>query len=133
MADVADRRVGDRIARCKASGWLVIATVRHRFGKELGETALDVLEIDSIFRLLRARYARTYRREIELDDLRVIDLAFFWNPVHALRFEIRLDRIDVLFAAGHPVILERLIVDCKEAAGRTVIGRHVGDRGAIGR
>ena len=51
----------------------------------------------------------------------------------SLLLEVGLDQADLLLrAAGEAQVAQRLVVDREDAAGRAVLGRHVGDRGAIG-
>ncbi len=51
----------------------------------------------------------------------------------ALLLGIGLDEGDLLFlAAGEAEIIERLVVDAEEAAGRAIFGRHIGKRRAVG-
>ena len=39
----------------------------------------------------------------------------------------------VLVTAGQPQIIERLFINAKEATGRTIFGRHIGERRAVGK
>ena len=132
MADVTDSRVGDRGALGHVGGGLVVAAFGDRFREQFGEAALDVFQVDAVFRLFRAGDAGAHRRQVEFNDLRVVDFTFFRNTEHALRLEIGLNGVAMLFTAGHAVILKGRLVDGEEAAGRAVVGRHVGDGGAIG-
>ena len=68
--------------------------------------------------------------EFEVDA--VIDLALARHAEHFLRAEIILEGAALLIgAAGRPQIIHRLGIDRKIAHRRTVLGRHVADRGAI--
>ena len=52
---------------------------------------------------------------------------------HALFLGIGLDQRDALFrATGKAHVIERLVVDAEEAAGRTVFRRHIGDGCTVG-
>ena len=52
----------------------------------------------------------------------------------ALLAAVRLDQLDLLrVPAREAQIAQRLLVDGEEAARRAVLGRHVGDRGAVGK
>ena len=133
MADVADGFVGHRKTLRQVGGGFVVTAFSQRFCEQIGEAVFDALEVDALFGLLRTGHARAHGRQIEFNDLRVIDLAFFRNAEHALRLEIGLNGIDVFFAARHAVVLERFVVDGEEAASRAVVWRHVRDGGAIGR
>src|SRR5205085_10420611 len=83
-------------------------------------------------RTARACKRRLDGGEVELDDLRVLRLALLVVPEEVL-LAVRLDEREPFVApASEPEVLERLVVHREEAARRTVLGRHVPDRRAVG-
>ena len=132
VADVADGRSRDREPLVEVGRRLVVAALGEWLGEQVVETALDRFEVQTFLGLLGTGDAGANGGQVHLDDLRVVDLALLRDAEHPLRLEVGLDRVAMLFAAGHPVVLERLVVDREEAAGRAVVGRHVGDGRAVG-
>ncbi len=87
----------------------------------------------AVLRPHRPGDARLDGREIELDDVGKYRLRRLRVAPQALRLGIGLDqRNPVRIAPGPDEILDRRLVDRKEAAGRTVFRRHVGERRAVG-
>jgi hypothetical protein len=113
-------------------GLLREAVLGYRLGEEIGEGRLDLVEVDAVLRPLGTRERRVDGRQVELDGLRVLDVALLRNAVHALRLVVRGEGFDFLVgAAGAAEVLDRLVVDGEEAHRRAVLGRHVGDGRAV--
>ncbi len=100
---------------------------------EVGEFRLQVAELDAVLRALRARDGGADRAEIELHELRIVDVRGARHAEQVLRLEIRLERVDLrVGAAGGAQIVDRGVVDREESHRRAVLGRHVGDGRAVG-
>src|SRR5256885_14331208 len=92
-------------------GLLAEAVFLRRRGKELAERAGYLVEVDAVLRPLRARERRLDGREVELELLRIIDLAFLRDTEQALRLEVLGEARDgFIRAAGAAEILDRLRV-----------------------
>ena len=64
---------------------------------------------------------------------RVVDVARSRHAVEALRLEVGRERVDLRrAAAGRAEVVDGRVVDREEAHRRAVLGRHVGDRRAVG-
>ena len=121
-------------------GRAVEAVLRIGFAEQLGKLARDLAELDAVLRALRASQAGRDQAEVELDHLRILDLArglrcagSAGHAEQALRTEIGFERLDLCLAAARAAeVVERFFVDREEAHGGTVLGRHVGDGGAVG-
>jgi hypothetical protein len=71
-------------------------------------------------------------RQVEFERAREDRLDGGVDP-EALLLGIGFDQSDLVFlAAGQAQIVQRLVVNAEEAAGRAIFGRHVGQRGAVG-
>ncbi len=117
----------DFVALPRPAGFLVFALERG------GEAALDVGERDPPLGPLGAGERRDDRIELELERVREDGVGRAGEPEKPLRFRVGLDERDALgFAARHCEVVERLAVDGEEPACRAVLGRHVGDRRAVG-
>ena len=98
-----------------------------------GEAGLDVLERDSVLRTLGSCQRRFDLRQFELEHVGEDRIRRRLGAVHALRLAVGGHQVEVRGrAAGIRKILQRIVVDREEAAGRAVFGRHVADRGTIG-
>ncbi len=83
--------------------------------------------------LLGAGERGRHAGEVELDHLAVIDRTFLDRAVHALGPEVGLEGVDLFLGApGALEVNDGRVVHREEAHGRAVIGRHVGDRRAVG-
>jgi len=89
-------------------------------------------DLDSVLRPLGACQRRRDLGEVEAQLFRVIDLAFFRDAEQLLCFEVGFKGINLGFgAAGAMEVIDGGFVDWEEAHGSAVLGRHVGDSGAI--
>ncbi len=71
--------------------------------------------------------------EVERQRVRVFRVRAGRGAEHPLRLRIGLDERDPFgFPTGEAQVFERLVVDRKDAAGRSVLRRHVGERRPIG-
>ena len=71
--------------------------------------------------------------EIEFERVRVNRIRALGREEDSLLLRVRLDQRDQIGGTvRHPQIIERLIVDGEEPDGRAILGRHVGDGGAVG-
>ena len=133
---MAGRLLGDRIAGREGVGdaCVVRIAVVDAEGRQLfEERLLRPCEGDSVLRTARPRQARLHRREVELDDLRVVGLAVGRVVPEAVLLAVRLDELHaVVGPAGQAQILDRAPVHGEEAAGGAVLGGHVPDRRAVG-
>ncbi len=101
--------------------------------QRLGEAGGDVGQRDASLGALRAGHRRNDGRQVEIERVGEHGVRHAVGAEHALRLGVCLDQRDAaLFAAGHGEIGQRLMVDREEAAGGAVLGRHVGDGGAVG-
>ncbi len=108
-------------------------TVRRFLDEELAEGLAELGEIDPILRPLGAGHGGLDRREIELEERRVLTLAALGHAEHPLRLVIAAEGVHVGgAAAGRREVTAGHLVDREVAHGRAVLGRHVGDRGALG-
>jgi hypothetical protein len=96
------------------------------------EGPLRVVERDPVLRTLRPGERRHDRRQVELELLRVGDLAVRVVP-QALCLGVGLDQRDLLLvAAGEAQVAQRLVVDREDRDRRAVLRRHVADRRPVG-
>ena len=96
-------------------------------------SACGLRERHAILRTARTGEARLHGAEVELERVGEDGVRRLVGAEETLRLRVRLDQRDVLLAAtGQAQVLERLGVDGEEAHRRAVLGRHVGDRRAIG-
>src|SRR4029077_2592399 len=96
------------------------------------ETALRLLQRDTILRALRPRQAWFDRCEVQLDGFGVDRIRIAGAAEHALRPGVRFDERDLLgLAAGELPVVERHLVERENRDRRAVLGTHVSKRGAI--
>ena len=89
-------------------------------------------ERHAVLRALRPGEARLDVAEIERQRVGEDRLRRLLGAPQALLLGVGLDDLGALAAVGGVEIAQRDLVDREEAAGRAVLGRHVGDGGAIG-
>ena len=101
---------------------------------EIGEEALvHIVERDLVLRPLGPGERGNDAAHVEPERVGEHRLGRIRIDPQPLFARIGLDQRDlVLLAAGEPQVVERLVVDPEEAAGRAVLGRHVGERRAVG-
>ena len=105
----------------------------NRLSVQTREGALDAFQVDAVLRALRPRERGHHRRQVEFQRLAVINVALLRHAVQALCPEVGGEGIDLFVsAAGAAEILDRPVVDREEAHRRAILGRHVGERCAIG-
>ena len=96
-------------------------------GKGLG----NIAERYAVLRALRSGQARFDGSHIQRQGAGEYRLISGLTP-HTLRFRIGLHQRHLLFAApGKAHIVKRNRVNRKEAAGRAILRRHIGDRRAV--
>ena len=114
-------------------GRLVEAVVGRRRAEQLGEAPAHVADLDAVLRPLRPGQAGRDGAQVQPHDARVVDVLGQRHAVHLLGLEVGLEGGDLgLGAAGAAEVGDRLVVDREEAHRRAVLGRHVGDRRAVG-
>ncbi len=111
---------------------LSVAAFRQWLDQQRAKYASELAQIDSILRPFWAGNAGLDFAKIEFEVDAVIDLALARHPEHLLRAEISLEGAAFFIAtAGRAQVIHRLGIDRKIAHCRTVLGRHVADRGPI--
>jgi hypothetical protein len=126
----SSRRVARR-KRLRDGLVVAVSVVDPERLQRLDEGTLRFAQWHAVLRAARPRERRLHRCEIELDDLRVLRFLRLVVPEPVL-LAIRFDERDpLLVAAGQAQVLERLVVDREEAAGRAVLRRHVSERCAV--
>jgi len=92
------------------------------------------MDLDPVLWPLRSGDAGVTFPRVELELLAVAMSPFFGIPKSPLGLEVVAEGIDLLVgAAGHREVAERFVGRTgKEAHRRAVLGRHVGNRGAVG-
>jgi hypothetical protein len=99
----------------------------------LVEQVVDVGQRDLVLRALGPGERGNHAAEVELERIGEHRVRVRRIGPQALLPGIGFDQRDLLFAAaGQGQVFERLAVDPEEAAGRAVLGRHVGQRRAVG-
>ena len=101
-------------------------------GADAVEAGLPARDVETVVGARRARHRGRDGAEVELDHLGVhARLVAFAQP-QALRLRVRLDERHLLVAAArHAQEVEGLPVDGEQRARAAVLGRHVGDAGAL--
>ena len=85
-----------------------------------------------ILRPLRAGERRLHGTQIEFQHLGVVGSGGALITPQALRLGVGFDQRNLLrWAAGELQVTQRFFIDRKNAAGAAVLGRHIGNRGAI--
>ena len=113
------------------------AIASAEFDQHLVEFALKggagVREHDAVLRTLGAGDARDDVAEIKYERVGVDRLGRVRLAEHALRLRVGLHERNLLRRPARELhVLERFAVDGEDAASRAVLGRHVGERRAIG-
>src|SRR4029077_17458188 len=94
--------------------------------------ASELAQVDPILRPFRAGHAWLDVAKVEFEVDAIIDLALARHAKHFLRAEVGLEGAALLIgAAGGPQIVHGLGIDWKIAHRRTVLGRHVANRGPV--
>ena len=100
----------------------------HRCGK----ASFDVAERLTAFRAFRSGHRWHDFGKVEFECVGEDRLAAGFAE-HALSLGVSVNERDAVFGATRDLqVVERFAIDGEEAAGRTVFGRHVGDRRAVG-
>ena len=100
--------------------------------REVGlERVAQVGEHDAVLRPARAGHAGHDRGQVQLEGLVELRRGAGIAP-QALLLGVGLDEGHAIVAAGQAQVGQRLVVDGEDAGGGAVLGRHVGDRGAVG-
>jgi len=104
------------------------AALLARALERLSDGALRRAERDAVLRALRSRDARLHVAEVEREPVTVRGGLGTGLAEHPLRLGVSLHQRDLLVAASAQLeIAQALGVDREHAAGRAVLGRHVGD------
>ena len=100
-------------------------------GEVLVEELIHLREGDTVLRPFGASKARHHAGHVELERFRENRLVGGVKP-QALFFGVGFNQSKALFRAARQThVLESLVVDAKETAGRTVLWRHIGDSRAV--
>ena len=100
-------------------------------GRHALEALLEAGGRHAVVRARRAGEAQLHRREVKLDHTRVV--AAGDAAKDALGLGVCLDEGDLGgIATGEAQVVEDVAVDWEERGGGAVLGRHVGDAGALG-
>ena len=111
----------------------VEAIVGNRFAEQAGKLAAYLAQFNTVLRALGASQAGGHGAQVQLHDLRVIDLARSGHTEQALRLEVGLEGFDLaLGAAGALEVVDGLFIHREKAHGGPVFRRHVADGGAVG-
>ena len=103
-------------------------------GQRFFERCLRLRERNAVLRALGSGHRGDDRGEIELEAVGENRIGRLIGAEEALFFRVGFDEADLIFAArGEAEIGERFGVDREEAHRRAIFGRHVGDRGAVGK
>ena len=132
-----DRRVGGVRARrdggdhdvAVVHGLAVRALARRVGGAEAGG---DVGQRHAILRAARAGEAGRDAVEVELDERAERRRGIAVAAEEALLLVVRVDERHEVAAPGGAQVAQHLVVDREERGGRAVLGRHVGERRAVG-
>ena len=120
-------------ALAERRGLLAVSALGDGLRQEVAEAPLELGQRDPVLRPLRARDARLHAREVERELLGVVAVALAGHAEQPLRREVVPEGVDVLLAAPRrEQVLAGFLVGREEAHRRAVLGRHVGDRRAIG-
>ena len=105
-----------------------------RFGERFFERDFGLRERHAILRALRSRHRGDDGGEIEFQLIGENRIGRLVGAEKALFFCVGFDELDLILAArGEAKIRERFGVNGEEAHRRAVFGRHIGDRGAVGK
>ena len=96
------------------------------------EHRLGLFQCNPVLGAPGAGEARHHGPEVQLDVFAVLGTRIRAVAPHAGRLGVSLDQCDLLRTApGEFQVADGLLVDGENAAGRAVLGRHVGDRRAV--
>ncbi len=122
-------RSWNRGSRCSFGRGFRLEQRRQRFLKRLSRQR----QHHPILRPLRPRETGFNRGEIKRKQLRIFSLRTLLVMKQSLLAAVGLDQSNLLLAApGEPQIFQRLFINRKNSASRSIFRTHVGDRGAIG-
>ena len=111
---------------------LSVAPFRQWLEQQRAKCASELAQVDSILGPFRAGHAGLDVAKVEFEVDAVIDLALARHAEHFLRAEVSLEGAALLIGAtGRAQVIHRLGIDREIAHRRTVLGRHVADRGPI--
>ena len=100
----------------------------HRAGKAV----LHILQQHAILRALRAGERGLDRAELEFHDIGEDRIGRRLGAVEPLRLRVGLHQRDALaLARGLGQIVDGVVIDREESAGRAILRRHVADGGAV--
>src|SRR5439155_13483380 len=112
---------------------LTVPAIAHRFFEQLAKGLFKIRQIDPVLRSLWSSDARLHLGQIQIDIDGVVDFAPQRHAEHFLGTKIIFERKALLFAAsGGPQVSNRLLIDREISHRRTVLGRHVSNRRAVG-
>ena len=101
---------------------------------DFSNAALALRERHAILRALGAGHGGDDGGEIEFQRIGENRIGRLVGAEEALFLGVGFDELDLIFGArGEAQIGERFGIDGEEAHGRAIFGRHVGDRGAVGK
>ena len=124
---------GCRTARAGAAVGLRERDARTQPREVPAEARTEAGEGDAVLRPLRPRHRRLHRGEVDLQVRRVLGVRCLVGAEESLFLAVALHPFhDRCGAPGAAQVFEGAVVHGEKADGGTVLGRHVGDRGAVG-
>ena len=112
---------------------VAVAAFRLHRLEMAGDHRLRLSQRDPVLRPLRPGDAGLDRAHVEDEGVGVVRRSVSGLAKHALGTRVCLHQRDLRFvAAGEAQVLDALRIDGEDAAGRSVLGGHVRDGGAIG-
>ena len=115
--------------RCRSLGRLRLDQRRQRLVERLSCLRQD----NAILRTLRPGQARLDGRKIKREQLGVFRLRSLVVVEQSLLAAVSFDQRDLLFGTSRePQVAKSLFINRENSASRSVLGRHVGNGGAIG-
>ena len=128
-----ERPVGGKMhGPAQICGRLAKTTFGDRLREGGSELLLETLQFNAVLRTLRTRDARDDGVQVQLDHLRIVDLALLRHAPQALRPVVGLVNLHLfLWTTGGAEIIGALRVDREEAHCRPILRGHVSNGGAV--
>ncbi|MCY1165645.1 hypothetical protein D9M73_55560 [compost metagenome] len=124
--------VPQQMPRGQHGGGLVKAVFSNRLAEQRGELRCHVTEFNTVLGPLGAGQAGRDIAKIQLDHLRIVNLAGLGHAKQALRLEVGFKSFDLgLGAACALEVVNGFFIDREKTHGGAVLGRHVANGGAV--